>query len=78
MLGFGFNISNYYRSNNNLYGKDILMLHKISVRTICYLMLEKGRTTTREFFSHEKCFSIDHFVKYVSYCVDDKFVNGIP
>ena len=25
-------------------------------------MLEKGQTTMREFFSHEKCFSIDHYV----------------
>ena len=48
-----------------LYGKDILMLGKICVRTIFYFMLEKGQTTMREFFSHEKCFSIDHYVNYV-------------
>ena len=77
-LGFDFNISNYYSSNNKLYEKDILMLDEISVRTIFYLMLEKGQTTMRELFSHKKCFQLTILSIMCVYCVDDKFVNGIP
>lgn len=41
------------------------MQGKISVRTIFYFMSEKGQTTIRQFFFHEKCFSIDNYVNYV-------------
>ena len=61
-----------------LYGKDILMQDKISVRTIFYFMSEKGRPLGGNFFPMRNVFQLTIMSIMCIYCMDDiKFANGM-